>query len=126
MAIEGERNAATLGPPIGRGKVTMRPKPVVYFERIIFGAILLGALTGYLDWDRITAQTPAVPDSTLVISVIFGLGLTGMLTLLVSHRRRRGLCAGRLRRGVYRYPRYIWPLSRPLWRRACRVLLAHR
>jgi hypothetical protein len=41
------------------------PKTIVYFERIIFGTLLLGVLHAYLTWDRVwdrLAQFETDPD----------------------------------------------------------------
>jgi hypothetical protein len=34
-------------------EAAVRPKTIVYFERIIFGTLLVGVLQSYLHWDRI-------------------------------------------------------------------------
>jgi hypothetical protein len=71
----------------------VRPKTIVYFEWIIFGALLLGILEKYLGWDAIvwaarTNNNCAPVVFTLGI-LIFSFALNGTLTLLVSRRRRK-------------------------------------
>jgi hypothetical protein len=84
----------------------VRPKTIVYFERIIFGVLLL---QNYLSWDQIIgalaedatdhntivalAEESATDRNTIVAGVItlsiFDLVLVGTLTLLVSRRRSK-------------------------------------
>ena len=71
----------------------MRPKTIVYFERLIFGTLLLGVLQSYLGWDRAiavaaTAERDWAVAFTLTV-LIFTFVLIGTLTLLVSRRRSR-------------------------------------
>jgi hypothetical protein len=71
----------------------VRPKTIVYFEWIIFGALLLGILEKYLGWDAIVWAARTNPNSppvafTLAI-LIFSFVLNGTLTLLVSRRRSK-------------------------------------
>jgi hypothetical protein len=63
----------------------VRPKSIVYFEWIIFGTILLGALQNYLSWDRAIAQAA----SSYIITLTFVFVPFATLTLLVSRCRRR-------------------------------------
>jgi uncharacterized membrane protein len=67
----------------------VRPKTIVYFERIIFGTILLNVLHIYLRWDPQAAT--AHPDAMLnyIIIAVFIFVLNATLTLLVSRRRSR-------------------------------------
>ncbi|MBO0755135.1 MAG: hypothetical protein J2P54_04695 [Bradyrhizobiaceae bacterium] len=71
----------------------MRPKTIVYFERIIFGVLLLGVLQSYLGWDRAFARAVTLgqnsPVATLLTFIIFFFVLFGTLTLLVSRRRSK-------------------------------------
>ena len=78
----------------------MRPKTIVYFERIIFGVLLLVALQWYLVWhgqwdlfwDQLTEEgTPADKDlrPTFIAVQFFTFVLTGTLALLVSRRRSK-------------------------------------
>jgi hypothetical protein len=75
----------------------VRPKTIVYFEWIIFGAILLNGLQVYLVWDQIIDQVLALFETWndnsaaafILAVVIFGCVLTGTLTLLVSRRRNK-------------------------------------
>jgi uncharacterized membrane protein len=77
----------------------MRPLTLIYFERIIFGSLLLGVLSIYLNWNRIIAQavTPYHDSSTslrliqnaILITIIFTFALFGTLALLVSRRRSK-------------------------------------
>ena len=71
----------------------MRPKTIVYFERIIFGTILLGVLDGYLHWDRALARSSSLDhNSALAVNLIiqiFNFVLAATLTLLVSRRRSK-------------------------------------
>jgi len=84
----------------------VRPKTIVYFERIIFGVLLL---QNYLSWDQIIgalaedatdrntivalAEDAATDRNTIVAGVItlsiFNFVLVGTLTLLVSRRRSK-------------------------------------
>jgi len=86
--------APTVPPsPMYEGEVAMRPKTIVYFERIIFGTLLLSVLQVYLIWDRIYAFGNP-PDRNLqaviyLTFVVFMLALIGTLTLLVSRRRSK-------------------------------------
>ena len=84
----------------------MRPKTIVYFERIIFGVLLL---QNYLSWDQIIgalaedatdhntivalAEESATDRNTILAGVItlsiFDFVLVGTLTLLVSRRRSK-------------------------------------
>jgi len=71
----------------------VRPKTIVYFERIIFGTFLLSALEIYLMWDRIYAFG-APPDRNLQAAIfvtlqIFMFALAATLILLVSRRRSK-------------------------------------
>jgi hypothetical protein len=74
----------------------MRPKTIVYFERIIFGSLLLGFLSISLNWNRIFAQA-ATPyhaslrliQNAILITIIFTFALFGTLALLVSRRRSK-------------------------------------
>jgi hypothetical protein len=71
----------------------VRPKSIVYFERIIFGTLLLGVLQSYLGWDQAIAQAETLDRNKAVaitlIILIFTFVLIGTLTLLVSRRRSR-------------------------------------
>jgi hypothetical protein len=79
----------------GEGQV--RPKTIVYFERLVFGTLLLSALHNYLVWDQIIgpalAEDAALDRNTAVAiaitAIIFNFVLVGTLTLLVSHRRSK-------------------------------------
>jgi hypothetical protein len=67
----------------------VRPKTIVYFERIVFGTLLFSALQIYLNWGRIIAQATPPNQSLFIGSLIFGFVLVGTLTLLVSRRRSK-------------------------------------
>jgi hypothetical protein len=79
----------------------VRPKTIVYFERIIFGTLLLSALHAYLylGWDRVIGQFATDPDlatldrnlmvDILLATWIFLLALFITLILLVSRRRSK-------------------------------------
>lgn len=71
----------------------MRPKTIVYFERIIFGTLLIGVLETYLTWDQVIARAATLDRNTAVAFiltvVIFTFVLIGTLTLLVSRRRSK-------------------------------------
>jgi hypothetical protein len=79
--------------PMYEGGFAMRPKTIVYFERIIFGTLLLAVLQVYLSWDRIKAfGSPPDRDLQAVIYLIVLIvmsALVGTLTLLVSRRRSK-------------------------------------
>jgi hypothetical protein len=79
------------------GGFAVRPKTIIYFERIIFGILLLSALHNYLVWDQIIGQAIA-EDAMLdrntavaiaITAIIFNYVLVGTLTLLVSRRRSK-------------------------------------
>jgi len=70
----------------------MRPKTIVYFERFIFGAILLNVLQVYLAWDEGTTKFATARPNwmfAIIILLIFTFVLNGTLTLLVSRRRSK-------------------------------------
>jgi hypothetical protein len=71
----------------------VRPRAIVYFERIIFGTLLLGVLQSYLGWNRVIAAAPAADGNSAVaftlIILTFTFVLIGTLTLLVSRRRSK-------------------------------------
>jgi hypothetical protein len=71
----------------------VRPKIIVYFEWIIFGTLLLGALQNYLAWDEVIAQAAPLDRNTaaaiMFTVMIFTYVLVGTLTLLVSRRRSK-------------------------------------
>jgi hypothetical protein len=68
----------------------VRPKTIVYFEWIIFGVLLLGALQWYLVWN---GQWVLASDEDLrapfIAVQLFTIVLVGTLTLLVSRRRSK-------------------------------------
>jgi hypothetical protein len=71
---------------------TVRPKTIVYFERIIFEVLLLGILDSYLSWDAIVwaaRSNPNTPVGFALAILIFSFVLNGTLTLLVSRRRSK-------------------------------------
>jgi heme A synthase len=78
--------------PIQEG-IAVRPKTIVYFERIIFGTLLLGVLQSVLGWNRVIAAAPAADRNSAVAFtlaiLIFTFVLIGTLTLLVSRRRSK-------------------------------------
>jgi len=72
----------------------VRPKTIVYFERMIFAVLLLDILQTYLDWDQIIAQVAmSHPNSSAVALpltvTVFVLVLVATLTLLISRRRSK-------------------------------------
>jgi hypothetical protein len=70
----------------------VRPKTIVYFERIIFGTLLLSALQIYLGWDlALVEAAPSHPDLavSMIEILITEFVLPGTLTLLVSCRRSK-------------------------------------
>jgi hypothetical protein len=69
----------------------VRPKTIVYFERITLGMILLGVLQSYLTWDRVAQAAAAYPGGArpIIIMLIFTFALFATLTLLVSRRRSK-------------------------------------
>ena len=74
----------------------MRPKTIVYFEWIIFGALLVDLLRSYLHRDqviaRLIAENALDRNTAVAISLttmIFSFVLVGTLTLLVSRRRSK-------------------------------------
>jgi hypothetical protein len=80
----------TTFPHLKRG-ATVRPKTIVYFEWIIFGTLLVGALQSYLTWDRVAQAAAAYPGGArpLIIMLVFIYGLFATLALLVSRRRSK-------------------------------------
>jgi hypothetical protein len=70
----------------------VRPKAIIYFERIICGTLLLGALQNYLGWDRLVALAGATrsnPVGFVILVQALTIALIVTLTLLVSRRRSR-------------------------------------
>ena len=70
----------------------MRPKAIIYFERIIFGTLLLGVLQSYLGWDRLVALAGATrpnPTGFIILVQALTIALIVTLTLLTSRRRSR-------------------------------------
>jgi hypothetical protein len=71
----------------------MRPKTIIYFERIIFGTLLLKVLQSYLSWDQDIAIAAAVyPNSAVAFNLIvqiLTIVLFATLTLLVSRRHSK-------------------------------------
>jgi hypothetical protein len=71
----------------------VRPKTIVFFERIIFGTLLLGGLEGYLGWGRALARSSSLDqNSALAVNLIiqiFSFVIGATLTLLVSCRRSK-------------------------------------
>jgi hypothetical protein len=70
----------------------VRPKTIVYFERIIFGTLLLSALHAYLSWDQVWHRAQFATDPDLIVAIllwIFLLALLVTLILLVSRRRSK-------------------------------------
>jgi hypothetical protein len=72
---------------------TVRPKSIVYFEWIILGTVLLGALQSYLSWDQTIEVAATVYRNSAIafnlIIQIFSFVLPGTLALLVSRRRSK-------------------------------------
>jgi hypothetical protein len=71
----------------------VRPKPIVYFEWINFGMVLLKVLQSYVSWDQDIAIAAAVyPNSAVAYNLIvqiLTIALFATLTLLVSRRRSK-------------------------------------
>lgn len=70
----------------------MRPVPIVWFERIIFGTLFLGLIQSYLAWDdamATAAKTISNPGAFAAGIGIFVFVLIGGLTLLISRRRSK-------------------------------------
>jgi hypothetical protein len=69
---------------------TVRPKSIVYFERIIFGTLLLIVLQWYLLWNRIIGNLADNGLTATYIAVqLFKFVLIATLALLVSRRRSK-------------------------------------
>ncbi|MBC2664088.1 hypothetical protein H7F51_01000 [Novosphingobium flavum] len=70
----------------------MRPQSIIYFERIIFGTLILGVIQNFFGWNRaidLVATTQSNPVFFIVFVQIFTYLLIGTLTLLVSRRRSK-------------------------------------
>ncbi|MDB5679836.1 hypothetical protein [Sphingomonas bacterium] len=70
----------------------MRPRSIIWFERLIFVTLILGMFSTILNWDSIVART-ALTESRPVAFVLIVQTLTFAmiigLTLLTSRRRSR-------------------------------------
>jgi len=63
----------------------MRPKPIIWFERVMLLAVALGLLNTALEWDYLASLNPTTPAQPYISwSVFFGLYL--LLLWLVSRR----------------------------------------
>jgi hypothetical protein len=69
----------------------VRPKTIIYFERIIFGTLLLAVLRGWLTWDQGVGREATTLGRSSSFAAAFTLAsltlilvLFGTLTLLVS------------------------------------------
>ena len=70
----------------------MRPRSIIWFERIIFATLFLGLIQSYLSWDAtvaVAAKTDSNPAAFVLTVLIFVFVLYGTLTLLVSRRRSK-------------------------------------
>lgn len=70
----------------------MRPKSIVYFERIIFATLILGIIQIYLGWNQTIAQaaeTISNPIFFVLFIQLFTFLVIIILTLLVSRRRSK-------------------------------------
>ena len=69
----------------------MRPDSIVWFERLIFGTLCLGAIQTYLNWQQVlaTASTSGTPVAFVFIVQISVFAIITLLTLLTSRRRSK-------------------------------------
>jgi hypothetical protein len=82
--VASTERAAAIEAQSAEGQV--RPKIIVYFERIIFGTFLLSAVQSYLSWAAVSHRNSA---AFAIMIWIFSFVLAGTLTLLVSRRRNK-------------------------------------
>ena len=86
MITDGaQRGQAVEGEAEGSEEGQVRPKTIVYFERMIFGVILFALLLDYLSLDRVL---PADRNPYLAFQ-IGTFVVIGTLALLVSRRRSK-------------------------------------
>jgi hypothetical protein len=70
----------------------MRPKAIIYFERILIGMLILGVGQLIIGWERAIQAASLIssfPTTYLIISGAFGVILRGALIYLVSRRRSK-------------------------------------
>jgi hypothetical protein len=64
----------------------MRPKSIIYFERVFLGTLALGVLQSFLAWkDLMRISTPA----NAIFIQVFTFAILTTLTLFVSRRRSK-------------------------------------
>lgn len=66
----------------------MRPRPVIWFERVMLLALALGVLNTGLEWDHLTARVHSAAPAWVIVAsaqgAVFGVYL--MLIWLISRR----------------------------------------
>ena len=70
----------------------MRPNSIIWFERLIFGTLCLGALQSYLNWQGLiaTASNTKVDPVAFVLTIqISAFAIISVLTLRTSRRRSK-------------------------------------
>jgi len=70
----------------------VRPKSIVWFERLIFSTLLLGAIQSYLSWDETVALESQANSNPAAFTAFVQVGvflIIGTLTLLISRRRSK-------------------------------------
>ena len=69
----------------------MRPDSIVWFERLIFATLCLGAIQTYLNWQQVLATESAsgTPVAFVFIVQISVFAIITSLTLLTSRRRSK-------------------------------------
>lgn len=70
----------------------MTPATIVWFERLIFSTLVLGAIQSGITWDAtvgLAATVSAHPVAFVAVTQLVSLALVAGLTLLISRRRSR-------------------------------------
>jgi hypothetical protein len=66
----------------------MRPRPVIWFERVMLLAVALGILNTVLEWDVLSSRNQSAAPTWLVVAVGQGIVLGSYLLLLWFISRR--------------------------------------
>ena len=72
----------------------MRPRPVIWFERVMLAAMALGMLNTGLEWDLLTARVNSAVPPWLIVAVGQGI-FFGAYLLLIWLISRRGSAISR-------------------------------
>jgi hypothetical protein len=70
----------------------MRPKSIIYFERIMFGTLAMGLIQAVLGWNRnieIASHTSRSPTTFVLLTNVFTFSIIAVLVVLISRGRSR-------------------------------------